>query len=160
LELEVEVLRGYAHSHLPTDEYYLPNIFLKLGLHFGRELDAFRDIFDEYRGIIRKLCEWGGLHFSTNSVIGQVEAVHSQKPVPKLEAFLHIKDLDPDHQWFDLEFIWFPSTSLEEGLRAFTAQAILFTCIEKAAVSQRARRDYILDFWRELEATPLGQRRT
>lgn len=151
MELELEIFRGYTHSHLPPDRYIPPAIRTTLSLHHGREWNAFREIYDDYRGIIRKLCDFGKLQFSTNSVINEVEAVRSQKAVPKLDVFLHIKDLEPDNSWFELEYEWHSSTAYDEGLNAFTAQAILFTCVEKAAVSNRARPDYLLDFWRELE---------
>lgn len=151
MELEIEVFRGYACPSLPPDRYILPSIRTRLSLHYGREWDAFRDIYDDYRGIIRKLCDFGGLQFSTNSVIDEVRAVRSKKPIPKLDVFLRIKDLEPDDSWFELEFEWYPSTPYQAGLNAFTIQAILFTCVEKAAVSNRARRDYILNLWHELE---------
>lgn len=151
MELEFEVFRGYTTSRVSADEYLLPAIRSRFSLHHGREWDAFREVYDDYRGIIRKLCDFGRLQFSTNSVIDEVRAVRSQKPVPKLDAFLHIKDLEPDNSWFELEYQWYPSTPYEEGLNAFMAQAILFTCVEKAALSNRARRDYLLDFWRDLE---------
>ena len=70
-----------------------------------------------------------------------VEAVRSKKPLPRLDAILHLKDPNPNEQWFELEYSWYPNRSYAQGLRALIAQAILFTCIQKAAVSSRARRD-------------------
>lgn len=157
LELEIELFRQYPAPRLGDDMYFASVVYTKLSLHHGRELDAFRDIYDNYRGLVGKLLGLSDIEFSMSSVIPEVEAVRSKKPLPRLDAFLHVKDVDPDEQWFDLQYAWYPKRSYQRGLRAFVAQAILFTCIQKAAVSTRARRDYILDMWNGLKLEELAE---
>lgn len=157
LELEIELFRQYPAPHQGDDMYFASVVYSRLSLHHGREMDAFRDIYDNYRGLVGKLLALSDINFSMSSVIPEVEAVRSKKPLPRLDAFLRVKDANPDDQWFDLEYAWYPNRSYQRGLRAFVAQAILFTCIQKAAVSPRARRDYILDMWNGLNSNRMPE---
>ena len=157
LALEVEMFRRYPAPRFGNDMCFTSVVCFKLSVHHGREMDAFRDIHLNYRGIVGKLLELGRIEFFMNSVVSEVEAVRGKQPLPKLDAVLNMKDPNPDDHSFDLEYEWRSDVPYQHGLRALLVLAILFTCIQKAAASTRSRRDYILDMWNSLKLEPISK---
>lgn len=156
LDLEVEMFRRYP-ARLGSDMCFASAICFKLSMSHGREMDTFRQIHLNYRGIVGKLLEFGHIEFFMNSVVSEVEAVRGNKPLPKLDAVLNLKDPNPIDHSFDLEYEWRSDIPYQHALRALIVLAVLFTCIQKAAISTRARRDYILDMWNSLKLESMSK---
>jgi hypothetical protein len=157
LALEVEMLRRYPAPRFGNDMYFTSAVYFKLSVSHGREMDAFREIHFNYRGIIGKLLELGQIGFFMSSVIPEVEAVPGKKTLQKLDAVLNLKDPNPDDHSFDLEYAWRSDVPYQHGLRAFLVLGILFTCIQKASASTRSRRDDILNMWNSLKLEPIAK---
>ncbi len=89
-----------------------------------------------------------------SAVIPEVEKVRSKKPVPRLDAVLHLSDPKPDdtiyNRSFELTYPWYPNTDYKEGVRVFRSLAVLFTCIQKAARSPRSKKDHLLQYWNSI----------
>lgn len=150
VNIEFDLCRRVSVSYFGAEHISPSVVYMRLSVYHGLELDAFREIYDNYRGIVGKLLHMAPIEFSSSG-IEEVDKVRSKKPLPKLDAILHLTDPDPDTQTFRLEYPWHRNRSHQQGLRAFRSLAILFTCICKAAASPRSKKDHLLSYYDSIQ---------
>jgi hypothetical protein len=150
LGIEFDLHRAIKYKHHGFPSELPPMVYLSLQIHHGRELDAFREIYDNYRGIVGKLLDRTSIEFFMSAVVPEVDQVHSKKPLPKLDAVLHLAEPNPDDQCFELQYTWYRRSHYDEGLKVFRTLAILFTCIQKASAAPRSQKDHLLSYWNSI----------
>jgi len=107
------------------------------------EFNAFREIYQDWRGLLKKLLEPMPITFFMSAVIPEVDRIRSKQPIPKLDA---VMKLEPgDDSTFELTYSWH-DLDWETGLQAFLVLAVLFTCVQKAT-APRSRREHLLNYW-------------
>jgi hypothetical protein len=144
MELSLSLHRPIAST---GDYVHAYGIVTSLELRCGIEMEALRKIHKDYRGIIAKLLEKTEIEFLCNPCQSEVDRVRSPRPIKKMDAFFSVPELNPNEQFIELSYGWYPRRTYDQGLKAFIAQAILFDCIQKAAVAPRSEKDHILDYW-------------
>lgn len=121
-----------------------PAIWASLKVNDGREWEAFKRIYHDWRGLFSLLFQDTGIRFFMSAVIPEMDRTRSKKPVARLDALFSVKDLNMDDAAFALEFEW--SEDQVIALRSFTVLAVLFTCIIKS-VGERSKGRHLLDAW-------------
>ena len=154
LEMEFEINRPVLVGKHCEGEVLDLGINMSLNVNWGSEFTAFREIYRDYRGIVVKLLNMGSFEFLMDEPIEAINKVRGTKPISKIDALLGLTFGEPDLLAFQLVYTWSSRGVHNEGVRAFTALAILFTCIQKAAETSRGRKDHILDYWRGVSVPP------
>jgi hypothetical protein len=139
----------FRPMHLPERMPPLDVIFYglstELEIHSQPDFVAFREIYKDWRGILRKMLSEGPFEFFMNESPPEVDRVKSKDPLKKLEAVFTMAP-DSEKAYFHIGFNW-RDVERAQGLRAFLQLAVLFTCIQKAAIAPRSKREHLLQYW-------------
>lgn len=150
VEIRFDLFRRMRLSRPAPFEEVHYGVTTSLDICGDREYAAFREIHRDWRGLLKKFLEPTPLTFFQSEVIPAVDKVKSKQPLPKIDALMGV--VEQELPSFDLEFSW-GEHDLETCLNALLVQAILFTCVQKAAIAPRSKREHLLEFWQALNPT-------
>jgi hypothetical protein len=145
MELRFNMFRPmHIPERIPPLDVIFYGLSTELQIHSKPDFLAFREIYKDWRGILRKMLSEGPFEFFMNESPPEVDRVKSKDPVKKLEAVFTMPP-DSEKAYFHIGFNWMNQTRAQ-GIRAYLQLAVLFTCIQNAAVP-RSKRDHLLKYW-------------